>query len=551
VPVQENLRAEPNRHSMNATEPSPDASWLNPSAEQQGLARYVSTLRERKWLILITVFICTLASVAYVLTASKVYQAEADLLITPIDNNDPTLSGLGLISSSSDPTRDVETASKLVTSTTVAKRVKVKLHDSRTAEQLLEKVSVAPVATSNIVAVTAEGGSPSQAQRLANSFAQEAVANRTDNFHNQIDQRITNIGAQVKGTPSATELADPNSLPSQLTRLKLLRAGPDPTIRVETLADAPSAPSSPKKKLSIIAGIVAGLVLGIGGAFALQVLDPRLRREEQLRRLYGLPILARIPKDARAHGAGALAPESLSPSTIEAYRTLRATLAASRGHEARSTSILVTSPSPSEGKTTTAINLASSLALAGNKVILIEADLRRPAIGKALGVEPRHGTGSVLLETVELQDALESTRAYGRYLQLLVADYSGAASGWMADRLFLPSTHRIVAEAKKLADYVIIDSPPLSEVIDALPLAQQADEVLVVVRLGKTQLTKLAHLAELLSRHSIRPVGFAIVGAQAATEGYYYAPQGGGGSSGDRERSSSRERVREPETLPR
>jgi capsular exopolysaccharide synthesis family protein len=550
VPVQENLRAEPNRHSMNAIPPTPDSSWLNPSAEQQGLARYVTTLRERKWLILLTVLITTLAAVGYVLTASKVYNAEADLLITPVGNSDTTLSGLGLITSSSDPTRDVETASKLVTSTTVAKRVKAKLHDGRSAEQLLEKVSVAPVATSNVVAVTAEGGSPNQAQALANAFAQEAVANRTDNFHTEIDKRIATVKPQVKGTPTAAQLADPTSPASQLSQLELLRAGDDPTIRVETLADAPSSPSSPKKKLSIIAGVVAGLVLGIGGAFALQVLDPRLRREEQLRRLYGLPILARIPRDARAHGAGALAPESLSPSTIEAYRTLRATLSASRGHDARSTSILVTSPSPSEGKTTTAINLASSLALAGNKVILIEADLRRPAIGKALGVEPRHGTGSVLLETVELQDALESTRAYGRYLQLLVADYSGAASGWMADRLFLPSTHRIVAEAKKLADYVIIDSPPLSEVIDALPLAQQADEVLVVVRLGKTQLTKLAQLAELLSRHAIRPVGFAMVGAQGATEGYYYAPTGGG-KAGERERSSSRERAREPETLPR
>src|SRR3954468_765512 len=235
VPVQENLRAEPNRHSMNATEPSPDASWLNPSAEQQGLARYVSTLRERKWLILFTVLITTLASVGYVLTASKVYEAEADLLITPIDNNDPTLSGLGLISSSSDPTRDVETASKLVTSTTVAKRVKVKLHDSRSAEQLLQKVSVAPVATSNIVAVSADGGSPKEAQQIANAFATEAVANRTENFHSQIDQRIASIKPQVKGTPSATQLADPASLASQLSRLELLRSGPDPTIPVETL----------------------------------------------------------------------------------------------------------------------------------------------------------------------------------------------------------------------------------------------------------------------------------------------------------------------------
>jgi Mrp family chromosome partitioning ATPase len=119
----------------------------------------------------------------------------------------------------------------------------------------------------------------------------------------------------------------------------------------------------------------------------------------------------------------------------------------------------------------------------------------------------------------------------------------------MADRLFLPSTHRIVSEAKKLADYVIIDSPPLSEVIDALPLAQQADEVLLVVRLGKTQLTKLAHLAELLSRHAIRPVGFAVVGAQPATEGYYYAaPQQRGA---ERERGATRggNGAREPETL--
>src|SRR5256714_13928909 len=105
---------------------------------------------------------------------------------------------------------------------------------------------------------------------------------------------------------------------------------------------------------------------------------------------------------------------------MEAYRTLRATLAASRGHEAPSASTLATSPSASEGKTTTAINLASSLALAGNKVVLIEADLRRPAVGRALGVEPRYGTGSVLLEAVELREALVTTKAYRHYLPPLL-----------------------------------------------------------------------------------------------------------------------------------
>src|SRR3954454_4915587 len=106
-PEQENLRAEPNRHSMNVIPPTPDSSWLNPSAEQQGLARYVSTLRERKWLIVLTVLVTTLAAVAYVVTANKVYNADADLFITTIRISDPTLSGVVLISSSSDPTRDV------------------------------------------------------------------------------------------------------------------------------------------------------------------------------------------------------------------------------------------------------------------------------------------------------------------------------------------------------------------------------------------------------------------------------------------------------------
>jgi Mrp family chromosome partitioning ATPase len=99
---------------------------------------------------------------------------------------------------------------------------------------------------------------------------------------------------------------------------------------------------------------------------------------------------------------------------------------------------------------------------------------------------------------------------------------------------------------------VVIDSPPLSEVIDALPLAQRADEVLVVVRLGKSHLTKLAHLAELLSRHAIRPVGFAVVGAQAQSEGYYAAPPPGGRGGGDKQGSSTRERrPREPDALTR
>jgi capsular exopolysaccharide synthesis family protein len=500
------------------------AEWLRPRVEQQGLQRYVNTIRERILLILAITLLTSGAAVAYVVTAHKEYTAEADLLVTPVSQSDPALQGLGLIRSSSDPTRDVETAARLVVNREVALRAKRDFGLSKGPLTLQQHVKAEPVAQSNLVAVTATGDTAREARDLANGFATGLIEVQTVRLHRAIDRIIAGLLPRVRAL-SPADRAAPDSLSSQLATLQRLRAQDDPTIQLQTRATTPTGPSWPKKKLSVIAGVLGGLILGIGSAFALQVLDPRLRREEQLRTLYGLPILGRIPRESSRRAQRALAPERLSPSTLESYRTLRATLAASRrGASNVAPAVLVTSPSPSEGKSTTAINLASSLALAGNSVILIEADLRRPSIGDALGVAAEHGTGSVLLGMASFQDALVETTAYGRYMRLLLADKSGAASGFMADQLFLPAAQNLVEDAKQLADYVIVDSPPLSEVIDALPLAQQVDEVLVVVRLGRTQLTKLQNLGELLARHNIEPVGFAVVGVPATGDGYYYTP---------------------------
>jgi capsular exopolysaccharide synthesis family protein len=500
------------------------AEWLHPRVEQQGLQRYVSTIRERIKLIVAITVLTTLAAAAYVALAPKEYEARAELLVTPVPSDDPALAGLPLIRGSSDPTRDVETAARLIANRTVAERVRRDVPDA--PEPLLDHVKAEPVAQSNIVSITATAESGKAAQQVANGFAQESIDEQTDKLHAALDKRIANLEQRVRDVPvEQDQTGGDTSLRSQLARLETLRGGEDPTMSIQTRAAEPDAPASPKTKLSLIAGFFAGLILGVGGAFALQVLDPRLRREEQLRALYGLPILGRIPKEGRGSST-ALAPERLSPGTLEAYRTLRATLAASRrGRGADDTpTILVTSPSPSEGKTTSAINLASSLALAGNSVILIEADLRRPAIGAALDVTAKNGTGSVLLGMADIEEALVETKAYGRYLRVLLADASGGATSFMADQLFLPAAANLVEDAKRLADYVIVDSPPLAEVIDALPLAQQVDEVLVVVRLGKTQLTKLQNLGELLANHEIAPVGFAVVGVPDAGDSYYYSP---------------------------
>ncbi len=482
------------------------AKWLEPPQEELGLKRYVETIRERLWFVVLAVLVCTAAAVAYVLTAPKTYDAEAQMLVTPVPSD--AFPGLPLLRESSDPTRDVTTASQFVTNTDVAEQVKGRLGLDESPEDLLEKVAAEPVAQSNIVSVTASEGSPTEARDLANAFAEESIADRTAALNAEIDAQLSGLQAQ----------ANP-AVDGQIAQLQSLRAGGDPTFSIETPATAPESQASPRPVLTVAGGILAGLVLGIAGAFASQILDPRLRREEQLRRRYRLPILARVPRETGWRKNEPLGPRRVSAATAEAYRTLRGTLEAQPPSQSGSRVILVTGAAPSEGKTTSALNLASSLALAGRRVILIEADLRRPALAQALNVQdPHYGVVSVLIENVQLHDALLSTPTYGQNLQILLADYSG---GWIAELFSIPAAQKLIDDARHYAEYVVIDSPPLTEVVDALPLARKADDVLIVTKLGKTRLDKIQQLAELLAENGITPAGFAVVGTPRPSRGEY------------------------------
>ena len=164
------------------------AEWLHPPAEEEGLRRYVETIRERFWLVVVAVLITTGASVLYVLTAPKTYEASADMLVTPVSSEDPVLTPLPLIRESVDPTRDVETAALLVRNVDVAERVQEELGTSDDAEVLLDKITAEPIAQSNFVSVTATEDSPESAAELANAFATQTVEDRTDQVHQAVEQ---------------------------------------------------------------------------------------------------------------------------------------------------------------------------------------------------------------------------------------------------------------------------------------------------------------------------------------------------------------------------
>jgi capsular exopolysaccharide synthesis family protein len=494
--------------------------WLRPRAGTQGALRYVETIRERWALIVATTLLATLAAAVYVATAPTRYKAEASVLVTPMTSTETATAGLGLITESNDPTQTVSTAAKLIATPSVAALTLSDLGLSGSPQALLAKVSVQPVAQSSLVSVQAEAGSGVAAARLANGFAASAVELATRQLHATIATQLPGLERQLANSPPS-ERTGPGTLSERVATLQSLANAPNPTVRVASIATVPTSPSSPQKKLALVAGAIGGLILGLGAAFASQALDPRLRREEQLRELFSLPLLAHVPRVRAGRSESPLVPARLTPPAIEAYRALRATVAATAGELHRS--ILITSSSSGEGKSTTAINYALALAATNRRVLLVEGDLRRPTLADALGVDPViAGVGAVLINQISMADAV-ITSELNENLNLLLVERTSVS---LADRLSLPTARRLVTEAEALAEYVVIDSPPLTEVVDALPLAQEADAVLIVARIGVTSIKRLASLGEILAQGGVTPTGIVVVGRERLTHSYYHRGRG-------------------------
>ncbi|MGH9124820.1 MAG: polysaccharide biosynthesis tyrosine autokinase [Acidimicrobiales bacterium] len=264
-------------------------------------------------------------------------------------------------------------------------------------------------------------------------------------------------------------------------------------------APVPSTPTKPHPKRTAAEGLAVGIVLAFGLAFLVDYLDNRVRGQDDLVHVTGgLPVLGLIPptpgwRDGRV--ARVISVEDPAAEVSEAYRRLRTSiqfLALDRSLK----TIQVTSPWKSEGKTTTVVNLAVTLARSGQRVIVVDCDLRRPRIAEFFHLSSRVGFTSVLLGDAPLSRALQPVEGV-EGLRVLPA---GVAPPNPSELLSGKRTREILERLAADADCLLIDSPPVLPVSDAAVIAGLVDGVLVVVNDNSTKRKQLQRAMELLTQ---------------------------------------------------
>ena len=510
---------------------------------------YLAMFRRRGWWVIAGGCIGLAASLAYSVTGPKEYTAAAEILVESTSSADAP----GTVPQPVSPT-GVQTELTLVTSAPVGRMVMRQLGE-------IPAVSASEVGQTNVISISAVSLTGAFAARVANAYARAFVTYQQRTASRSLSAAETELKRQVNR--AASELATlqkqhaQNSSPQvqavlnqeavlkeQLAQMQVSGSENFGGVALVTPAQAPDSPSSPQPVKDGVLGLIGGLLAGIAAAFGREALDDKLASEHSAERVAQVPVVSMVPQvpnwRRRERPVLVSVADPMSPSA-EAYRSLRTSLQFAR-QEQNLRTVVVTSPAAAEGKTTTLANLGTVFAQAGEQVLVVSCDLRRPRLGEFFRVAEEPGFTSVLLGGMPLEEVLVKAPGTER-LWVLPA---GPVPSNPAELLNSHRARQIMAALGKRFDLVLIDSPPVLPVTDAVVLAGYADAALMVVRAGQTRRGDLRRAAEKLRQVNANLLGTVLnqVSRQygyAPGYGYGYKPYlppqradlGGNGQGGD------------------
>lgn len=394
------------------------------------------------------------------------------------------------------------------------------------AHKLVSDLEVEAVENSAVVTIKSTASTPAAAALAANTLAKENIAYRKKTSLRDIRKAIRETQRQLSGldTANPSNTGTVTALQQRLSDLRSQAATESGDASIVSRATSPSSPASPKPARNALVGGLAGLLVGLLLAFVWEQLDRRLRSYKEMEGVFGLPVLANVPKSRALAETDGKALEQLPTREAEAFQILRANLRY-LNTEKELKSIVVTSAGVGDGKSTVALNLAKADASVGQKVLLIEADIRRPRLARLLGLEGQVGLTRFLADpTVPLLDVTHSvpvtvrTNGHGsaHTLDVVVA---GDVPRNPSELIDSQRMRELIREGERDYDLVVLDTSPASLVADAIPLMSEATTVVIVGRVGKLTSDQADGLREQLER--IGAPTFGLVANFAGGSGRY------------------------------
>ncbi|RJP34562.1 MAG: polysaccharide biosynthesis tyrosine autokinase [Actinobacteria bacterium] len=533
------------------------------------LRDYISVIVARKWVIIGVTALVVVAALVFSLLQDPVYESRV-MILADINRAGESASDSLFSMAFNDPDTFIQTQAEIIGTKTLARSVYDRLEYNYeelayaeeegeevfipasvpSPEELMGNVKVERSQNTNVFEIAVTNGDPLLARDITQAYADEYILDRQlasikqiSDARKEVWNRITELETQISDLAQEIKQYTKENIPPELEAeasqavslwatlyekymsLRIAEALEQRGLEVIEVAEA-GVKVSPRTTRNVVLAFFLGLILGVGMAFLVDYLDDTLKTREDFERGYGTTIIGEI---ARTTPVGEEEREIIyftrpdSPAA-EGFRNLR-TNVQFLNLDGGTRLIMATSSSPEEGKTSVAINLGAALSEMGRKVLVVEADLRRPVLDKLVTEKPRKGITDVIMGSSSLEDAVTETNHENLYVLM-----SGPKPPNPAELVSSQAMQKLLAELKQRYEYVIVDAPPVLAVSDAIAMAPMVDGVLVVASHNIATRDGARHTMELLGKVETRILGVVINNVEMAGRygyGYrygYYAP---------------------------